>query len=197
MTHQTKGRIGRSRYPQLLQMIAERMTANEIAARLGVDPETVRKFARRRNLEIHSIGQRGENHPSWTGGHTLDRSGYLLRRVPLDGPHGYLIRAIAKRGKAGTDPNGYAPVHRIVAHETLGRALLPGEVVDHIDGNIANNSPENLRVFASNGEHLRETLRGRRPNWSAEGFERMRHGRPRAASRPGPTPLHPRNDDPA
>ncbi|MFZ5650136.1 MAG: HNH endonuclease signature motif containing protein [Bacillota bacterium] len=43
--------------------------------------------------------------------------------------------------------------HRIVAEQMLGRSLLLGEVVHHIDGNKRNNKPENLMVFASQEEH--------------------------------------------
>ena len=43
--------------------------------------------------------------------------------------------------------------HRIVAEEKLGRALLPGEVVHHMDGNKRNNDPKNIFVFASASEH--------------------------------------------
>lgn len=43
--------------------------------------------------------------------------------------------------------------HRIVAAEKLGRPLLKGEVVHHIDENILNNHPDNLHVFASQAEH--------------------------------------------
>lgn len=43
--------------------------------------------------------------------------------------------------------------HRVVAELMLGRALKPGEVVHHIDGNKRNNNPDNLMVFSSQKEH--------------------------------------------
>lgn len=171
------GSIGEHRHNWLFSAIADGMTAVQIADHLGVNQETVRKFARKRGLTIKRHEQSLEAHPMWSGGLTKDRRGYLLQRVRKDGPHGYLIRAIAKRGVSGTDSSGYAPVHRIVAHETVGRALLPGEVVDHIDGDISNNAPDNLRIFPSNAAHLKATLKGRVPNWTPEGKARMT-GRP-------------------
>ncbi|WP_367401674.1 hypothetical protein [Fodinicurvata sediminis] len=43
----------------------------------------------------------------------------------------------------------------------LGRYLQPGEVVDHQDNHPRHNWPDNLRVYASNADHLRATLTGR------------------------------------
>lgn len=45
--------------------------------------------------------------------------------------------------------------HRIVAAEMLGRELLPGEVVHHIDLNKHNFSPSNLAVFPDQSYHAR------------------------------------------
>lgn len=46
-------------------------------------------------------------------------------------------------------------VHRMVAERMLGRELLPGEVVHHIDGNKRNNRPDNLMIFGSQAEHAK------------------------------------------
>lgn len=45
--------------------------------------------------------------------------------------------------------------HRVVAERTLGRALRPGEVVHHIDGDKRNNAPGNLMVTTQR-MHMRE-----------------------------------------
>jgi hypothetical protein len=172
MKDKRTGRIGKERHPMLLQLIHDGKTAVEIADLMDLNQETVRKFARTRNLVIVRHDQSLEKHPAWKGGTTCDRSGYILQRVYSLGEHGYLIRANTRN-----DRNGYAPVHRIVMHDKLGRALEENEVVDHIDGNVKNNHPDNLRLFQSNAEHLKETLKGKIPNWTPEGFSRM-NGRP-------------------
>lgn len=90
---------------------------------------------------------------------------------------GFSRSAIRKvRGQLGLRPNGLKEVgakrlqngypliylgpgthvyeHRIVAESKLGRPLFPGEVVHHLDGSRDNNSPGNLAVFASHGDHM-------------------------------------------
>jgi hypothetical protein len=172
------GRIDKSTHSQLIELIALGKTASELADIYSVNPETIRKFARKRNLTIVPQDMSLENHPSWAGGTTKDRSGYLLQRVSLDSEYGYLIRAIQKRGKQGTDSHGYAPVHWIVMHNKLGRKLYMNEVVYHLDGDVSNNHPDNLGVYSSNAERLRETLTGKVLNWTLEGFARIT-GRPK------------------
>jgi len=49
--------------------------------------------------------------------------------------------------------------HIYVAQQVLGRKLLPGEIVHHLDGNKKNNNPSNLAVLDSDSSHKREHAR--------------------------------------
>ena len=53
------------------------------------------------------------------------------------------------------DNKGYVFRYVISAELSIGRPLAAGEVIHHIDGDPANDHPDNLQVLASQSEHAR------------------------------------------
>jgi len=97
----------------------------------------------------------GAVNPAWNGAAPRYRKGYRYLAVP-----------------GSFDKNGrtcYRPEHHLVMEQKLGRPLLKIEVVHHLDGDILNNSPENLFLYSTNGAHLADTLAGKCPKWSEAG----------------------------
>jgi HNH endonuclease len=95
----------------------------------------------------------GPANPRWKGGRWTQGQGYVLVLVP-DHP--------------SRDRHGYVREHRLVMEQKLGRYLVPGEVVHHLNHVRDDNRPENLELYASNGEHKRnEHFQGRPPQGPA------------------------------
>lgn len=63
---------------------------------------------------------------------------------------------------------GWAYEHRVIASRKIGRTLRKEERIHHIDGNKANNDPDNLEVYPSHAhhqvEHREEHSRKRHPD---------------------------------
>lgn len=82
--------------------------------------------------------RKGKNHPGWKGGKRIGKRGYIILFMPEH---------------PDSDSRGYIYEHRLIMERKLGRPLGPKEVVHHIDGDPANNAPENLDLFANQARH--------------------------------------------
>lgn len=133
---------------EIQRLLAEGHTQEQVAEALGCERTTVQRAMRTMGLKGARTGPRSASgHHEWKGGRKWDQKGYIDVYAPL--------HPLAKR------PGGYVFEHRMVMEVALGRYLLPTEVVDHRDNHPLHNWPDNLRVFATNADHLRETLTGR------------------------------------
>lgn len=135
-------------------------SSKDIAGMLGCSPKTVQS-----TLKVHQApkltqgAQRGEANHFYIDGRSVELDGYALVAAPPGHPNARGNRILE---------------HRLVMEQKLGRYLLPTEIVDHIDGLHLHNAPSNLQLFASNREHLRATIAGFVPRWSASGLANMR-----------------------
>lgn len=155
-------RVGQHRTPVDLdradELLATGLPMAEVAAILGISEGLLYNRRKEDGRERLKKGPRvPERNGSWRGGVSIDKSGYVMIRR--------------------TDGSGYDREHRLVMEQHLGRKLLPGEVVHHINGDRADNRIENLELFASNADHLRVTLAGKCPNWTPEGRARIARSR--------------------
>lgn len=130
------------------------LSRTQIAEQLGCTEARVKKaLARNPHIPRRRVGPPpGERNPAWVGGRMVDLDGYVL---------------------LATKPTRISE-HRVVMERELGRPLLPGEVVAHIDGITIHNAPANLRLFATNGEHLRATISDREKQVSQAGKRNIR-----------------------
>lgn len=142
----------------VVEMAEAGATMESIAAAVGTNMGRVRAYLTQHEIrrpewresspEAHPMSRRteGPQNPAWKGGRIQDKDGYILLWMPEH---------------PGSNGHGYVREHRFVMEQTIGRPLLPEEVVDHRNDVRDDNRPENLRLFANNSEHLSATLKGR------------------------------------
>lgn len=137
------------------------LTSSQIAETLGESPKYVQKMMLRYNLPRRAPSKvPSERNVFYKCGRHINKDGYASVICPDD-----LLSSANK--------NGRILEHRLVMSRKIKRNLLPLEVVDHIDGIRLHNDPNNLRLFACNADHLRETLKGMTPQWSEDGMEAL------------------------
>lgn len=90
-------------------------------------------------------GKRGELCSNWKGGRKVRKDGYTLVIAPDNHPYPSDTNKGVK----------YILEHRLVMERHIGRYLEPTEVVHHIDGNPRNNDILNLKLYATQAEHIR------------------------------------------
>jgi hypothetical protein len=142
------------------------LNSKEIAAIVGLSPRYVRRILHRHGRSLPPGAKHGEENHQFAGGRRITHNGYAMVTAPDDHPYA-IKRSGRTRGKLILE-------HRLVLEQKLGRYLLPEERVDHIDGLTLHNHPDNLRVFQNNADHLRETLTGKVPQWTDEGYLNMK-----------------------
>ena len=161
--------------PELRALRDQGLSAQEIGARYGMSAEWARERMIHFGIERLPGKARPEHNAFWTGGRTTDRDGYVLAKMN-DHPQ--------------ANSGGYVREHRLVMEAHLRRLLAPSEVVDHRNGIVDDNRIENLALYASNADHLRATLTGRRGQQRSERQRRSQPGEPTlTASETGADPL--------
>lgn len=97
-------------------------------------------------LNRERFNLRREKNSRWNGGEYINKDGYKMVKI-YDG-----IKKDSE-GKRISGYKSYEKEHRVVIEKYLGRKLIKGEVVHHIDGNRLNNDIENLVVLKHSQHH--------------------------------------------
>lgn len=160
------GRVGAcEKHHKTVKAMAENgSTMKAIAHVVGTNHTRVREYLKRHEIQRPPWRNPPGDHPmsrntsgsmnsAWKGGRCTDKDGYILLWMPEH---------------PDANAHGYVREHRTVMARMLGRPLLQSEVVDHRNDIRNDNRPENLRLFASNGEHLSVTLTGRKSRASRD-----------------------------
>lgn len=144
-----------SRFPQLNDKewlrehyIDKQMSTVQIAQLVGSTVGNVGSHLRSAGIPLRTSkegiaarypdGRNGEQAANWRGGRQV-RNGYIMIYVP-DHPRATKAGAVFE--------------HIVVAEKKIGRSLLPGEVVHHINEIPDDNRPENLEVMTRQ-EHVK------------------------------------------
>jgi uncharacterized protein (DUF1330 family) len=111
------------------------------------------KFNKNRAI-TGSFAEKGN--PNWKGGKIVNPKGYILIRK-------------SKHPKAN---NGYVFEHILIMENHIGRYLIKGEVVHHINGIRSDNRIENLKILTKKQHQKLHFLKRLKKNPKARFFGR-------------------------
>jgi hypothetical protein len=143
---------------KIARLYSEGLSTAALAGMYRTNRAVIRRSLIRTNTPRRGKSNPGSKNPAWKGGRRKDKSGYILVWLPEH---------------PDADRHGYVREHRMVMEKLIGRRLKRGEVVHHKNGEQGDNRPENLLLFASNGDHLAVELTGKCPKWTADGLRRI------------------------
>lgn len=121
-----------------LESVKDTHTIFDVSEETGIKVRTVRKYIDQYGIKLVPRVLRGAESPMWKGGVSIKNKGGKQYRT---------FYATGEDGK-GT----YVFEHTLVMEEHIGRKLVKGEVVHHIDGDGLNNSIDNL-VLMTKKQH--------------------------------------------
>jgi len=160
ITLQPSLRTSEKNHDRIAAWVRDGRTHQWVSDQLGLAQTSVSHYCKNHNIKC--LPKVGSRNSQWKGGRRRHKAGYVEVSMP---PAGI--------GPSGHYDSKYVLEHRLVMENHLGRKLRKDEVVHHKNGKKADNRIENLELYSSNALHLAKELKGRCPNWTKAGKEKL------------------------
>ena len=131
--------------------LVEHLTMEEIARESGCSRQNVRYWVRKHGIEVEEgtwVGFKCDQCGKDTKTTRKRFKGTVRHFCGFECYREYLRGVEYRNGRIGQR------LARIVMEESLGRELVSGEVICHLDGNSGNNELSNLMLFNSSKSHV-------------------------------------------